>query len=89
MPNIKSAKKRVKVIAAKTMQNQMIKSNLKTTIKNFDAVCESGDKEAITASFKETIKRIDQAASKNIIKANNASRKKSSVSKKYNTALAK
>ena len=33
MPNIKSAKKRVKVIATKTEQNKMIKSNLKTTVK--------------------------------------------------------
>ena len=89
MPNIKSAKKRVKVIATKTLQNQMLKSNLKTALKNFDAVCESGDKEAITASFRATVKTIDQAASKNIIKDNNASRKKSAVSKKYNAALAK
>ena len=34
MPNIKSAEKRVKVIATKTLQNQMIKSNLKTTLKS-------------------------------------------------------
>ena len=31
MPNIKSAKKRVKVIRVKTLQNQMAKSALKTT----------------------------------------------------------
>lgn len=89
MPNIKSAKKRVKVIETKTLQNQMIKSNLKTTLKNFDAICENGDKEAVTASFKQTVKTIDQAAAKNVIKDNNASRKKSAVAKKYNAALAK
>ena len=33
MPNINSAKKRVKVIKTKTLQNQMIKSQLKTAIK--------------------------------------------------------
>lgn len=37
MPNIKSAKKRVKVINAKTLQNKMVKSNLKTVIKAADA----------------------------------------------------
>ncbi len=89
MPNIKSAKKRVKVIETKTLQNQMIKSNLKTTLKNFDSVCESGDKDAIEVSFNETVKRIDQAASKNIIKTNNASRKKSAVAKKRNAAISK
>ncbi|MBQ7124686.1 MAG: 30S ribosomal protein S20, partial [Oscillospiraceae bacterium] len=33
MPNIKSAKKRVKVIATKTARNKAIKTNLKTNIK--------------------------------------------------------
>ena len=33
MPNIKSAKKRVKVIATKTAHNKEIKSALKTAIK--------------------------------------------------------
>ena len=33
MPNIKSAKKRVKVIATKTLQNKTINSRLKTEIK--------------------------------------------------------
>ena len=32
VPNIKSAKKRVKVAAAKTLQNKMINSQLKTEI---------------------------------------------------------
>ena len=33
MPNIKSAKKRVKVNTVKSMNNQMAKSALKTTLK--------------------------------------------------------
>ena len=45
MPNIKSAKKRVKVIETKTLQNKMFKSQLKTTVKKFYAAVESGDKE--------------------------------------------
>ena len=89
MPNIKSAKKRVKVIATKTLQNQMIKSNLKTTIKNFDEACNSADKETLAAAYSNTIKTIDQAANKNIIKKNTASRWKSSVTKKYNEASSK
>ena len=35
MPNIKSAEKRVRVTAAKALQNKMAKSSLKTAIKNF------------------------------------------------------
>ena len=37
MPNIKSAKKRVKVISTKTLRNQMIKTNIKTTVKKFES----------------------------------------------------
>lgn len=89
MPNIKSAKKRVKVIETKTLQNQMIKSNLKTTLKNFDEACKTADKETLTAVFKNTVKTIDQAASKNILKKNTASRRKSLVARKYNEASSK
>ena len=38
MPNIKSAKKRVKVIKVKTLQNKMHTTALKTEIKKFDAI---------------------------------------------------
>ena len=37
MPNIKSAIKRVKVTETKNLQNRMVKSSVKTTIKKFDA----------------------------------------------------
>ena len=42
MPNIKSAKKRVLVAEKKNMQNKMIKSQLKTDIKKFNAAAEMG-----------------------------------------------
>ena len=40
MPNIKSAKKRVKVIEKKTLRNNMIKSAYKTAVKNFEQAVE-------------------------------------------------
>ena len=46
MPNIKSAKKRVLVTAAKTLQNKMFKSDMKTTIKKYEAAIAAGDKAA-------------------------------------------
>ena len=42
MPNIKSAKKRVKVNSVKALNNQMAKSELKTTLKKFDAAIAGG-----------------------------------------------
>ena len=49
MANIKSAKKRVLVAEKKNMQNKMIKSQLKTDIKKFNAAAESGSGAATTA----------------------------------------
>ena len=89
MPNIKSAKKRVKVIATKTMQNKAINSQLKTEIKKANAAIAAGaaDKEAVV---RVAIKKIDQAASKGILHANHglhkntAARRKSALAKKLN-----
>ena len=67
MPNIKSAKKRVKVIAAKTMQNKAINSELKTEIKKANAAIE-GNAENKAAAVRVAIKKIDQAAAKGIRK---------------------
>ena len=79
MPNIKSAKKRVKVISVKTLQNKMFKNNLRTTVKKFNLAVESGDKAAAEAAYKEAVKKIDQAAAKGILHPNNAARKKSAL----------
>lgn len=88
MPNIKSAKKRVKVIAAKTLRNQMIKSALKTAIKRFEAAAVSGDAAAASATFRYAVKKIDQAVAKGIIHKNAASRKKSQLALMLNNAVA-
>ncbi len=76
MPNIKSAKKRVKVIKTKTLQNQMFKSQLKTCIKKFEASLSEG-KEAASEAFAQVIKKTDQAVAKGILHKNTASRRKS------------
>ncbi len=85
MPNIKSAKKRVKVIAAKTMQNRAINSQLKTEIKKANAAVagNAADKEA---AVRVAIKKIDQAAAKGILPKNTAARKKSTLAKKLNAS---
>ena len=85
MPNIKSAIKRVNVIEKKTLQNNMIKSAYKTAIKAFDAAVEAGDKAKAEEALKFAVKKVDQACTKGVIKANTASRKKSNLAKKLNT----
>lgn len=84
MPNIKSAKKRVKVIEAKTLQNQIFKTQLHTLVKKYNAAVESGDKAAATEAYKLAVKKIDQAAAHNIIHKNAAAHKKSQFTIKLN-----
>ena len=84
MPNIKSAKKRVKVTSTKTLQNQMFRSQMRTMIKKYDAALAAGDKEQATAAYKLAVKKIDQAVSRGILHKNNAARKKSQFTVKLN-----
>ncbi len=77
MPNIKSAKKRVKVISVKTLQNKMAKTALKTTIKKFKSAVESGDKEAAKVAYTAAVKSVDQAVARGLLHKNNAAHKKS------------
>ncbi len=84
MPNIKSAKKRVKVIESKTLQNKMFKSQLRTVIKKYNAAVEAGNKDEAAAAYKLAVKKIDQAAARNIIHPNKAARHKSQFTKMLN-----
>ena len=83
MPNIKSAKKRVKVNAVKALNNQMAKSELKTTLKKFDAAIAAGDKAEATVAYTTAVKAVDQAAAKHLLHKNNASNKKSKMTTKH------
>ena len=84
MPNIKSAKTRVKVIQTKTLRNKMLKSQLNTAIKKFKAAVESGDKEAAQVAYVAAVKRVDKAVSQGILHKNNAAHKKSQFTLMYN-----
>ena len=77
MPNIKSAKKRVKVIETKTLQNKMFKNQMRTVVKKYNAALASGNKEEAAAAYKAAVKKIDQAVAKGILHKNNAAHKKS------------
>ena len=83
MPNIKSAKKRVKVIAVKTARNKANRSALRTEVKKANAALETGveTKEEI---LRIAMKKIDQAAAKGLLHKNTAARRKSALAKKAN-----
>jgi len=84
MANIKSAKKRIKVIETKTARNKDAKSKLKTEIKKVVAAVELSDKAAAQERLLIAISEIDKAKSKGIINKNAASRKISRLTKSVN-----
>lgn len=82
MPNIKSAKKRVLVNAAKAERNKAARSALRTEIKNANAAIAAGENKE--EALKAAVKKIDQAAAKGLLHKNTAARKKSALAKKAN-----
>lgn len=85
MPNIKSAKKRVKIIAAKTLKNKATRSDLRTAVKKAEiALANNAEDQAVLV--KSAMKKIDCAVTKGILHKNTAARKKSHLALKLNRA---
>lgn len=88
MANIKSAKKRIKVIDKKTARNRRVKDHVKTALKNFDAALESNDFDAASEKLRIAEKKLMQAAAKGTLNKKAASRKVSRLTKRFNAAKA-
>lgn len=87
MANIKSAKKRVKVLATKTLRNKAINTSLKTDIKKANVALEANDANKAEA-VRVAIRAIDKASAKGILHKNTAARKKSALARKLNAVNA-
>lgn len=85
MPNIKSAKKRVLVTEKKTLQNKMFVSALKTSMKKYEKALSENNTELAQKTYKDAVKKLDQAVAKGHIHKNTAARKKSQFTKKLNS----
>lgn len=85
MPNIQSAKKRVKVSAKKNLRNRMVKNGLRTSLKKLDAAVAADPKNA-AAQLAMTSSAIDKAQAKGVIHKNAANRKKARLAKQLNKA---
>lgn len=81
MPNIKSAKKRVKIIESKTLDNKKVKKMYRESVKAFETAVTSGAKN-ISELLQKAVSSVDKAWSKGVIKKNTADRKKSNMAKK-------
>ena len=85
MPNIKSAKKRMKTDAKKKVANKANVSGMRTSIKKATKEIKNNNKEQADIAVKDAVKKIDKALSKGLIKKNKAARDKSKIMKAENT----
>lgn len=82
MPNIKSSKKAVKVIAKKTANNHELKMRVQNLIKNCDKAIAANNKEEAEKLLKDIQKYADKAVSKGFMKKNTVDREKSRLTQK-------
>ena len=84
MANIKSQVKRIRTNEAARLRNQSVKSSLRTAIRSFREAAAAGDKDKANELLVATSRKLDKAASKGVIHANQAANKKSALAKVAN-----
>ena len=89
MANIKSAKKRIRVIDKKTARNIRVKNHIKEAEKAFLAAIEAGNADEAKKAFQHVEKKLMQAAAKGTFHKNTVSRKISRFERKLNALDAK
>jgi small subunit ribosomal protein S20 len=81
MPNTSSAKKRLRQNFKRRLMNRSAKSSMRSQIRRVRDAVKAGDNESARTEFRSAQKKIDQAASKNLIHKNAAARTKSRLNK--------
>ena len=84
MANIKSQKKRILTNEKARKRNQAVRSELKTAIKKVDEAVAAGDQDAAKVAALEASRKLDKAASKGVIHANQAANRKSGITRRVN-----
>ena len=87
MANTAAAKKAMRASAGRTARNRAARSAVKTRISRVRRVL-AGDREGVAELTTSAVAALDRAASKGILHANNAARRKSRLVKRVNAALA-
>ncbi|MBI3332529.1 MAG: 30S ribosomal protein S20 [Candidatus Omnitrophica bacterium] len=82
MPIIHSAEKRVRADRKRRQRNLQLASEMKTLTRKFLAFTEAAQAEQARSVFQSLIKRLDQAAGKQVIHRNTASRRKSRLARR-------
>lgn len=83
MPNIKSAKKRVRTAESSRQRNKHQMTGMRTCVKNVIKAIEAGDKDLAQSTFTKAVSVLDVTANKGMIHKNKSARQKS----RLNTAV--
>ena len=90
MPNIESAKKRMRQTVKRTARNRVRKEKLKKAVKAYRAALDSaGGGVAVAEELKKVSRAVDKAGVKGILHKNTVNRRKSRLAKMANRAAAK
>ena len=86
MPNIKSAKRRMRSDAAKQARNRSVKTTLKTAERRLNDAIKDGNKENTEKALSAAAAAYDKAAKLGVIHSAKANRKKSRLANRDNAA---
>lgn len=87
MPNVKSAKKRVKTNEKSNIRNRKAKSALRTALKKAGSAIAEGNLDAAKAALPIALSLIGKTAKKGMIHDNKAARQESRLMKKFNALV--
>lgn len=87
MPNIRSAKKRMRIEEKRRLRNNTVKSTVRTYLtKARSAIVAAPAEETTEEAIRAAISNLDKAVSKGVLHKNNASRRKSRLMTRLHAA---
>ena len=89
MPNIASAKKRLRQSIKRRARNRSVKSELRTEVRKVREAAAAGNVDQADAQMRVAMAKLDRAAVKRIIHPNRAARIKSRLSARVKSAKQK
>lgn len=84
MPNIKSAKKRMRQSVKRTARNRVRKEKLKKALRSYRGALAAGDASVAAQELVKATRAVDKAGVKGILHKNTVNRKKSRLARAAN-----
>ncbi|UNX53629.1 30S ribosomal protein S20 [Georgenia sp. TF02-10] len=85
MANIKSQKKRILTNEKARLRNKAVKSELKTYVRRVREAIAAGDQESAADAMRAAGRKLDKAASKGVIHANQAANRKAKLARQVSS----